>query len=50
MINLQMATVHLKAMRSEMAAANLDYYVEHMDYILALIDLATADEPTENAD
>lgn len=30
---------HLEAMRDEMQNAHLDYYAEHIDYILSLLEI-----------
>lgn len=40
MINVAMAKAHLEALRTIMSAAHLDYYVEHLDYILVNLELS----------
>lgn len=37
MSDIPAARAHLEAMRDEMKSAHLDYYVEHIDYILSLM-------------
>ncbi len=37
MSDIPQARSHLEAMRDQMAAAHLDYYAEHIDYILSLM-------------
>ncbi len=37
MSDIPKARSHLEAMRDEMEAAHLDYYVEHIEYILSLM-------------
>lgn len=37
MSDIPKARSHLEAMRDEMEAAHLNYYVEHIDYILSLM-------------
>lgn len=31
------ARIHLKAVRDEMASESLDYYAEHIDYIIKML-------------
>ncbi len=38
MSDIPAARAHLEAMRDEMKSAHLDYYVEHIDYIIKLLE------------
>ena len=35
---IQILRLHLEAMRDEMQDAHLDYYVEHINFILSIIE------------
>lgn len=37
MSDIAKARAHLEAMRNKMEAAHLDYYVEHIEYVLSLM-------------